>query len=219
MEPHRPISITVLNDYDVVVAGVTRMLEPFADRVRVVEAVAGEPGRAKVDVALYDTFAQPIVNGLDHVEQVAANAERLVVYSWAEEATALDLVDGRMVDGFVSKRAGAEEIVGALERAHRGERLPPTPPSDLADGDPEGDWPGRTEGLTARESEIVSLIVRGLSNDEVAGRVFLSINTIKSYIRSAYRKMGVQSRSQAVLWGVDHGFRPAARPSEVPQFR
>jgi len=70
-----------------------------------------------------------------------------------------------------------------------------------------GDWPARTRGLSEREAEIVSLITHGLGNDDIADRLFLSINTVKSYIRSAYRKMGVKTRSQAVLWGVDHGFK------------
>lgn len=69
------------------------------------------------------------------------------------------------------------------------------------------DWPGRREGLTVRESDILLLVAHGLCNQDISDRLFLSINSIKSYIRSAYRKMGVESRSQAVLWGIDHGFR------------
>ena len=65
-----------------------------------------------------------------------------------------------------------------------------------------GDWPGRSIGLTPREAEIIALIAHGLSNEEIAERAFLSINSVKTYIRTAYRKMKVTSRSQAVLWGV-----------------
>ena len=70
------------------------------------------------------------------------------------------------------------------------------------------DWPGRTEGLSDRESEILALITQGKSNAEVAALTYLSPNTIKSYIRTIYRKIGVASRTQAVLWGVKHGFTP-----------
>ncbi len=45
-------------------------------------------------------------------------------------------------------------------------------------------------------------------NIEIAGLMFLSINSIKTYIRSAYQKIGVSTRVQAVLWGVEHGFKP-----------
>ncbi|WP_455429797.1 response regulator transcription factor [Luteococcus peritonei] len=55
---------------------------------------------------------------------------------------------------------------------------------------------------------MVSLIAQGLSNAEIAGRTYLSPNSVKSYIRSAYRKIGVQRRSQAVAWGIDHGMVP-----------
>lgn len=69
-------------------------------------------------------------------------------------------------------------------------------------------WPGEDHGLTERESEVVSLITCGLPNLEIAKRLYLSINSIKTYIRAAYRKMGVRTRAQAVLWGVRHGFLP-----------
>ena len=74
--------------------------------------------------------------------------------------------------------------------------------------DGPGDWPGTDVGLSPREAEIIALITQGLSNQEIADRAFLSINSVKTYIRTAYRKMGVQRRSQAVLWGVQHGFQP-----------
>ena len=59
-----------------------------------------------------------------------------------------------------------------------------------------------------RESEIIALITQGLSNQEIAERSYLSINSVKTYIRTAYRKIGVHRRSQAVAWGIAHGFLP-----------
>ena len=67
------------------------------------------------------------------------------------------------------------------------------------------DWPGRSEGLTARESEMLALITQGKSNAEIAAITYLSPNSVKTYIRSAYAKIGVTSRTQAVLWGVRYG--------------
>ncbi len=89
---------------------------------------------------------------------------------------------------------------------HAGERrVSEPPPATWTVG---GDWPGREEGLTARESEVIALITQGLSNAEIALEATLSINSVKTYIRTAYRKMGVLSRTNAVLWGLDHGFAP-----------
>jgi DNA-binding NarL/FixJ family response regulator len=65
-----------------------------------------------------------------------------------------------------------------------------------------------SEGLSDRESEILALITQGKSNAEVAALTYLSPNTVKSSIRTIYRKIEVGSRTQAVLWGVKHGFTP-----------
>ncbi len=73
---------------------------------------------------------------------------------------------------------------------------------------PRATGPARTHGLTAREAEIIALITQGLSNQEIAERSYLSINSVKTYIRTAYRKIGVERRAQAVLWGIKHGFEP-----------
>ena len=54
---------------------------------------------------------------------------------------------------------------------------------------------------------MLTFITRGLSNDEIARRAFLSINSVKTYIRTAYRKIGVQTRAQAVAWGYQNGFQ------------
>lgn len=78
-------------------------------------------------------------------------------------------------------------------------------------------WLGEREGLSASEGAIVSLIVLGLSNQEVAGALHMSLHSTKTHIRSAYRKMGVTKRTQAISWGIHHGFRltaPAARLNE-----
>ena len=54
----------------------------------------------------------------------------------------------------------------------------------------------------------MALIANGLTNKDIAERAFVSPNTVKTYIRSAYRKIGVERRTQAVLWALDNGFVP-----------
>ncbi|KQP65493.1 helix-turn-helix transcriptional regulator [Nocardioides sp. Leaf285] len=88
------------------------------------------------------------------------------------------------------------ELVAAVERLARRREEPASGGADPAP------LPG---ALSGREHEIVCLICDGLSNSEISQRLYLSINSVKTYIRSAYLKMGVTSRSQAVLWGVEHG--------------
>ena len=61
------------------------------------------------------------------------------------------------------------------------------------------------ESLSPREAEILALIARGWTNSEVSDELFLSFNTVKSHIRSAYRKIDVDSRTQAVVWCFRNG--------------
>lgn len=214
-----PISIAVLNDYEVVVTGLGKMLEPYSDRVVVVETLVDQPVSRPVDLALYDTFGRVRGQALGRDAALrTTGAERLVAYSWNTEPDAVEAALEGGADGYIGKQLSAAQLVEALERVHAGEQVRPEPTQADLVVDDEVDWPGRAEGLTAREAEVVALIVQGLSNVALAERVFLSVNTIKSYIRSAYRKMGVESRSQAVLWGIDHGFRRGQTP-EVPEVR
>lgn len=199
-----PIRLAIVDDYEVVVAGVARMFADHADRVHVVELAADEPVTVEVDIALYDTFAQGEADS-DDLDVLLANplAARVAVYTWVFDRRAVDAALHKGVHGYLSKTLTTEQLVDALERIHRGEVVVSTSPPGPA-GDDQ-DWPGRDEGLTARESEIVALITQGRSNAEIAQSTYLSPNSIKTYIRSAYAKIGVGSRTQAVLWGVEHG--------------
>lgn len=71
-------------------------------------------------------------------------------------------------------------------------------------------------GLTGRELDILELIAAGLSNHEVGRRLHLSENSIKTYVRTAYRRIGAQSRSQAVLWCLDHAVGHRLLNSDLP---
>jgi DNA-binding NarL/FixJ family response regulator len=204
----RPLTVALVDDYDVVVMGVANILDQYRDQVVVAELDANRPVDQAVDIVLYDSFAQP---ESDHVEIRVLienpNARRVVVYTWN---FASDLVDSALrqgVSGYLSKALPARDLVSALCAVHAGETVVSETPgrSRPITG---LDWPGRSEGLSDRESEVLALITQGLSNADVARLTYLSPNTVKSYIRSIYRKIGVTSRTQAVLWGVRNGFSP-----------
>ena len=72
-------------------------------------------------------------------------------------------------------------------------------------------------GLAPRELEVLALITQGLTNQEIADRAYLSINSVKTYVRSAYRKIGVSRRSQAVGWGLRAGLDHQPEPAAVPE--
>jgi DNA-binding NarL/FixJ family response regulator len=204
-----PITVALVNDYDVVLAGLARMLDHYRDRALIVEIDANEPVAGVVDVVLYDSFAQP-ESDRDEVATLVANprSRRVVVYSWNLHPHLIENARRQGAHGYLSKTLSARELVAALEAVHAGEVVISAPPPRRSRSAVGLDWPGRTEGLTDRESEVLALITQGMSNAEIAELTFLSPNTVKSYIRTVYRKIGVGSRTQAVLWGVAHGFSP-----------
>jgi DNA-binding NarL/FixJ family response regulator len=203
-----PLLIAIVDDYDVVVAGVANMLHPYRDRVLVAELDAGTAVEDTVDIALYDSFAQP-ESDQHEINVLVENphARRVVVYTWNFHPELVASARDLGVSGYLSKALPARELVDSLEAVHAGEVVVSETRSKTRQ--PTGlDWPGRGEGLTDRESEILALITQGKSNAEVAALTYLSPNTVKSYVRTLYRKIEVTSRTQAVLWGVRNGFLP-----------
>ncbi|MEP6814481.1 MAG: response regulator transcription factor, partial [Marmoricola sp.] len=170
----------------------------------VVDVAASRSSREAADIALFDPFATTL-----DVAAVLGNshASKVVIYSWQLDAGLVDSSLAGGASGVLSKCLPAPDLVRALERIQAGE-IVVSGTDGMTISKVGSDWHGRQEGLSLRESEIIALIAQGLSNQEIADRAYLSINTVKSYIRSSYRKMGVTTRSRAVLWGVEHGFRP-----------
>jgi DNA-binding NarL/FixJ family response regulator len=208
--PHRDNAITValVDDYDVVVIGVANMLEPYRDRIVIAELDTNTSLRDSVDIVLYDSFAQP-ESDHNEISVLADNprARRVVVYTWNFHPDLIKSAREQGAHGYLSKALPARDLVAALEAVHAGEIVVSDPPGRARSASGLN-WPGRGEGLTDRESEILALITQGKSNAEVAALTFLSPNTVKSYIRTIYRKINVSSRTQAVLWGVNSGFTP-----------
>ena len=204
----RPITVALVDDYDVVVLGVAKMLDRYRDRVVVAELDSSMPVVDTVDIVLYDSFAQP-ESGHEEIAVLIANprAHRVVVYTWNFHPDLVASARKQGAHGYLSKTLPARELVAALEAVHAGETVISDVPPRTRSA-PGLDWPGRGEGLSDRESEILALITQGMSNADVARLTYLSPNTVKSYIRTIYRKIGAGSRTQAVLWGVDHGFTP-----------
>ena len=201
----RVIRVAIVNDYAVVVAGVAALLAD--ERIDVVETGATTSVITDVDVVLYDTFGQVQGDGIDLEEFVRDNDAKVVIYSWNLQPELIARAVGAGASGYLSKALTGPEIVQALEQIMDGESV-------ILSGDNEtsvdgaGDWPGRAVGLSPREAEVIALITQGLSNQDIADRAYLSINSVKTYIRVAYRKIGVTKRARAVRWGMENGFQP-----------
>ena len=212
----RPLRLAIVNDYAVVIAGVAAFL--VDERIDVVEIGASVAVVTDVDIVLYDTFGQVQGDGLDLEDFVRDSGAKVVIYSWNLQPDLIERALARGASGYLSKVLSGPEIVSALERVMAGEVVVLTGDNETSVG-AEGDWPGRAAGLSPREAEILALITQGLRNQEIADRAYLSINSVKTYIRSAYRKIGVERRSQAVLWGVRNGFEPDTERRVDPALR
>ena len=199
------IRLAIVDDYAVVVAGVASFLE--MEKIDVVETDATKPVISDVDIVLYDTFGQIQGTGIDLADFVRDSGAKVVIYSWNLQPQLIKQALEQGARGYLSKVLTGPEIVRALERVMRGEIVVLTGEQETSVGG-VGDWPGRAAGLSSREAEIIALITQGLSNQAIADRIYVSINTVKSAIRAAYKKVGVETRSQAVLWGVENGFKP-----------
>jgi DNA-binding NarL/FixJ family response regulator len=189
-------------DAPLVVAGLVALMARTAPEVEVTTlgSAGADPGR--VHMLMYD----PQRHRLAAFEGVRRSSPQVLViaFSWS---TRPDVVDEARRDGaaaFMSKELADDEIataIRALRAGHRGrfliEPYTPAPTRGI-----------RPRGLTERELHVLELVTEGCSNDEIAKRLFLSVNSVKSYIRTGYRKIGATRRSQAVLWGVENGLGP-----------
>jgi DNA-binding NarL/FixJ family response regulator len=176
------------------------MLSSHPDQVQVVAMTTQVAIAHKPDVILFDTFGRLPHDDAKLRKIVAENDALVVVYSWDDypEEAARSAGAG----GYLSKRLGADELVAAIVALHHGRE----PAGTEGAGEPGLTWPGQALGLSEREAEMLTFITRGLTNDEIARRSYLSINTVKTYIRTAYAKIGARNRAEAVAWGFRHGF-------------
>ena len=199
------IRVALSNDFEVVLHGVTAILADYADQIEVVLCTTAIKLPEDLDLILYDTFGRLPQHDEKLRDIVRSNSAKVVVYSW----DAYPIADARAqgAAGYIHKGLDGAELVKAMTAIHEGRMWESRDPEIDADH-ARPTWPGQEHGLSTRESEMLTFIALGLSNQEIAERAYLSINTVKTYIRTAYRKIGVASRSQAVGWALRNGLYP-----------
>ena len=201
-EAFGPVIIALARDHEIVHRGLARMLEPYAHLAR----LADRGQRAHI------TLVDPDVDPESHLLARALADPRsgtVVLFGWHLDAPMVSQALSRGAGGFLAKSMQAKELVEALRDIRAGNVVVSAPDSESWEEFQAG---MELTGLTPREAEVVALITSGATNAEIAAQLFVSINSVKSYIRSAYRKMGVTSRAKAVLWGVEHGMLHEAVP-------
>ncbi len=201
MGQRRPLRVAVAEDAPVVVAGVEAILRAAGSDLTPVAIDSSRHGSPPPDVVLYD----PHRGVPDGIGPVAGHpGPTLIAFSWtvSEDVAVRSRAQGAA--GLLSKDLPVARLLASIRAIHAGDRIDYT--VTVEGGPATGRNAPRPDGLTAREVEMLELITQGLSNEEIARTLYLSINSVKTYIRTAYRKIGVTRRPQAVLWGVHHGF-------------
>jgi len=194
------VTVAVVSPLTAVSQGLTTMLADRSEQVEVVRLLAHAPDGVEPDVVLYDAHGLVDGGGADLERLVASTAAVVVAVrhdlrpALAAEALA------RGAHGSVDLASDRDTLAESVVLAARGGRPAVDTP---AMGSVERH--GHGVGLTPREVHVLTLITQGLSNQEIAEQSYLSINSVKTYIRSAYRRIEVTSRAQAVVWCVQHG--------------
>jgi DNA-binding NarL/FixJ family response regulator len=213
----RPLRVVVVDDHQMVLDGLRAMLDAYSDRVSIV-GEATEPDLAmklitehEPDIVLLDVRLRGS-SGLDLCAEIRRRRHRckVVLLTVYDDEQYLYQALRLGAAGFLLKRVRGAELVDHLQRIHCGEIL--IDPSlaakvamSVAHLRGEEFWPGAHLGLTQRESEVLALMVAGLSNRAIAGRLTVSEETVKTHARGIYRKLDVPDRSSAVAAALREG--------------
>jgi len=213
----RPVRLLLVDDHEVVRQGLVAMLARYAQRIRIV-GEAGDADQAerlalnlKPDVVLCDVRLAG-TSGLDLCQRLIEQmpSARVVMLSVYDDPQYLYQALRAGAAGYLLKQVSGEALASFVERAAAGEVV--------IDGSLAGRvaltaarlqsgefWPGAGLGLSQRESEVLELLVAGLSNRAIAGRLILGEETIKTHLRGLYRKLEVGDRAAAVTVALREG--------------
>lgn len=212
------IRVLLADDDRLIRSGLRALLDAEQDLVVVGEAADGREAVEKArelqpDVVLMDV-RMPHLDGVEATRQIVAwpRRPRVLVLTTFDLDEVVDEALAAGADGFLLKRASPEQLIDGIRTVHSGDALvAPAVTRRLlityAAGRPrDREQLRRAEQLTRRESDILTALAEGLSNAEIAQRVWLSPETVKTHVKSILLKLGVRDRTQAVVWAYRTGF-------------
>jgi DNA-binding NarL/FixJ family response regulator len=198
------VRVAIADDHRVVRVGLEQLLATFED-VEVVGVAEGGRRAVEVcveqrpDVLLLD-LSMPDLDGVGVSRRLATDAPgtRIVVFtSFSDRERIVEALDAGAI-GYLLKDAEPEEIHAAILAASRGEApIAPRAAAELLAH--RATRPAEVE-LTAREREVLSLVVQGMANKQIARRLGISEKTVKGHLTNLFQRIGVADRTQAALW-------------------
>jgi len=199
MNATAPLEVFIVEDHLSVRKGLELLLRDEGIRVAGVAADVAEASelltRRRFDVALLDLNLRG-GTGLDLLREMLGRDPdaAVVLYTGATDANLLREASGAGARGFVLKSSPPQELVSALRAvAQGGTHIDPGLAPLVSGGSM-----ARLSSLTVREHEILELLAEGLTGEQVAERLFLSPETVRTHIRNATSKLGARTRVQAV---------------------
>ncbi len=217
MAPSSPLRLVLVDDHEMVIEGLKAMLTTFDDRVQVVGQAIGAEQAVEVvtalapDIVLCDVRMQGS-SGLDLCLTLRERDpdRKVVMLSVYDDEQYLFQALRVGASGYLLKSISSDELVRQLEFVHRGQTaIDPGMAARAADTaarlQRDEFWPGVRQGLTQRESEILSYVVSGLSNRGIANKLVIGDETVKTHLSSIYRKLGVSDRTGAVATALREG--------------
>ncbi|MGN8048827.1 response regulator [Curtobacterium sp. 22159] len=212
------IRVFLVDDHEIVRRGVADLIDAQPDLQVVGEAgtVRDTPGRVaatRPDVVVLDVRL-PDGSGVDACRSVrsAHPAIACLMLTAYDDESAMQAALLAGAAGYVVKDIRGQTLVEDIRQVAAGRRLLPTVPVAQAveriTRRPEDDMPD----LTLRERQVLELIAVGLTNRQIGERLELAEKTVKNYVSGLLAKLGLERRTQAALYGADHGMRrPDAR--------
>lgn len=212
-----PVRLVLVDDHEMVIEGLKAMLASFHTRVLVVGQAVGADRAISVvnnldpEVVLCDVRMQGS-SGLDLCLALRQRdpERKIVMLSVYDDEQYLFQALRVGASGYLLKSISSGELVRQLELVREGETaIDPGLAARAVDTAARLQraefWPGARQGLTQRESEILSYMVTGLSNRGIANKLVIGDETVKSHLRSIYRKLGVSDRTSAVATALREG--------------
>lgn len=199
----QPIRVMLVDDHTMVRRGLATFLKVFDDLQLVGEAENGQAAvrlcaEVRPDVVLMD-MVMPDMDGAVAtrlIRQQFPQVQVIALTSFKEGDLVKNALEAGAI-GYLLKDVSAEELARAIRAAHAG-RATLSPEAAQALVETANQPPGPGLDLTEREREVLALMVEGLNNTQIAGRLTVSPSTIKSHVSNILSKLGVASRTEAV---------------------